>query len=119
MGFVFAVTTLITGEIASGGDDCLVKIWSPADGSCKQTIGLPRTIWAITQNSLGDLLVGSEDYKVRSYTRDPARANKGEELQELENELKGKASAQDVSQFEKAPDISESLNMKGKSEGDI
>ena len=27
MGFVFAVTTLITGEIASGGDDCLVKIW--------------------------------------------------------------------------------------------
>jgi hypothetical protein len=48
MGFVFAVTTLITGEIVSGGDDCNVKIWSPADGTCKQTIGLPRTIWAIT-----------------------------------------------------------------------
>jgi len=44
-----------------------------------------------------DLLIGSEDYKVRSYTRDPARANKGEELKELEDELKGKASAQDVS----------------------
>ena len=97
MGFVFTVTTLITGEIASGGDDCLAKIWNPADGSCKQTIGLPRTIWAITQNSLGDIMVGSEDYKVRSYTRDPARANKGEELTELENELKGKASAQDIS----------------------
>ena len=97
MGFVFAVTTLLTGEIVSGGDDCNVKIWSPADGSCKQTIGLPRTIWAITQNSLGDLLIGSEDYKVRSYTRDPARAEKGTELKELEDELKGKASAQDVS----------------------
>ena len=96
MGFVFTVTTLITGEIASGGDDCLVKIWSPVDGTCKQTIGLPRTIWAIAQNSLGDLLVGSEDYKVRSYTRDPSRYNKGDELKELENELKGKASAQDI-----------------------
>jgi len=27
-GFVFAVTTLITGEIVSGGDDCTVKIWN-------------------------------------------------------------------------------------------
>lgn len=45
-GFVFSVITLVTGEIVSGGDDCTVKIWT-ADGRCKQTIMLPRTVWAI------------------------------------------------------------------------
>jgi len=45
-GFVFSVITLITGEIASAGDDCCVKIWQ-TDGTCKQTIMLPRTIWAL------------------------------------------------------------------------
>lgn len=34
MGFVFAVITLVTGEIVSGGDDCHVKIWT-TDGTCK------------------------------------------------------------------------------------
>ena len=33
-GFVFAITTLLSGEIASGGDDCTVKIWR-TDGTCK------------------------------------------------------------------------------------
>jgi len=47
MGFVFAITTLSSGEIASGGDDCLVKIWK-TDGTCKQTIIIPKTVWAIT-----------------------------------------------------------------------
>lgn len=106
MGFVFAVTTLLTGEIASGGDDCLVKIWN-TDGTCKQTIIIPKTVWAITQNSLGDLIVGSEDYKVRTFTKDEARTNKGADLKEYEEELKSKTTASDLSQFEKAPDISE------------
>ncbi len=35
-GFVFAVATLETGEVVSGGDDCTVKVWK--DGVCKQTI---------------------------------------------------------------------------------
>lgn len=47
MGFVFTVITLVTGEIASGGDDCHVKIWA-TDGTCKQTIVVPRTIWALS-----------------------------------------------------------------------
>jgi hypothetical protein len=33
---VFAVATLETGEVVSGGDDCTVKVWK--DGVCKQTI---------------------------------------------------------------------------------
>ena len=94
-GFVFAVTTLITGEIVSGGDDCTVKIWN-SDGSCKQTISIPRTVWAITQNAVGDLLIGSEDYKVRCFTRDPERANTGEEFKEYEEELKSKTTSTDM-----------------------
>ena len=94
-GFVFAVTTLVSGEIVSGGDDCTVKIWTTG-GECKQTIQLPRTIWAIAQNSLGDLLVGTEDYKIRSFTRDHARAETGEELKEFENEVQSMASSTDM-----------------------
>jgi len=34
-GNVNSVITLTTGELASGGDDCTVKIWDPINGSCK------------------------------------------------------------------------------------
>lgn len=117
-GFVFAITTLVTGEIASGGDDCTVKIWR-TDGTCKQTIPLPRTVWAITQNSLGDLIVGTEDYKIRTFTRDESRAEKGADLAEFEQELKSKTSSSDLAQFEKAPDVSEQARMAGKTDGDV
>ena len=46
-GFVFTVITLVTGELVSGGDDCTVKIWDPSDGSCKQTIAMPKTVWTL------------------------------------------------------------------------
>ena len=48
---------------------------------------MPRTIWAINQNSLGDLIVGTEDYKIRTFTRDSTRADKGEELKTFETEV--------------------------------
>lgn len=79
----------------SAGDDCTAKVWSQ-DGSCKQTILLPRTIWCLTQNSLGDLIIGSEDYKIRTFTRDPARANKGDELKEFQTELETKTTSTDM-----------------------
>ena len=68
---------------------------------------------------MGDLLIGSEDYKVRSFTRDHSRANTGEDLKEYEEELKGKAASQDLSQFEKAPDFKDAAKIRGKTEGDI
>lgn len=117
-GFVFSVACLITGEVVSAGDDCTVKIWNH-DGSCKQTIQMPRTIWCLAQNSLGDLIVGSEDYKIRTFTRDPARVCNGPELVEFEEELKSKTTATDMEQFANAPDISEQTRVRGKKEGDI
>lgn len=119
MGFVFAIKTLVTGEIVSGGDDCTLRIWDPASGKSKQSIQLPRTIWAINQNSLGDLLVGTEDYKIRTFTRDPSRADTGEELKTFENEVTSQVNSTDLAQFEKAPDISEQGKIQGKGEGDI
>jgi phospholipase A-2-activating protein len=77
-GFVFAVDTLETGEVVSGGDDCTVKIWK--DGLCKQTIQMPKTVWTITHNKFGDLLVGCEDKTIRTFTRDIARQDHGDEF---------------------------------------
>ena len=47
-GFIFAIDCLETGEIVTGGDDCTVKLW--ADGKCKQTIQLPKTVWSVTHD---------------------------------------------------------------------
>jgi len=70
-GFVFAIDTLETGEIVSGGDDCTVRLWK--DGECKQAIQLPRTVWGLTHNKFGDLIVGCEDKSIRTFTRDTNR----------------------------------------------
>ena len=67
-GFVFAIDTLASGEIVSAGDDCTVKIWDA--GVCKQTIQMPRTIWSVTHNKKGDIIVGCEDKSIRTFTRD-------------------------------------------------
>lgn len=57
---------------------------------------MPRTIWAINQNSLGDLIIGCEDYKIRTFTRDPARADTGEELKTFENEVTSQVNSTDL-----------------------
>lgn len=78
-GFIFAIDVLETGEIVSGGDDCTVKIWH--EGTCKQTIQMPRTVWSITHNRFGDLIVGCEDKSIRTFTRDEARKETGKDLE--------------------------------------
>jgi phospholipase A-2-activating protein len=88
-GFVFAVDSLDSGEIISGGDDCVVKVWD--GGECKQTIQMPRTIWSVTHNKLGDLIVGCEDKSFKTFTRDAARAEKGKDLEEYQNDCKAGA----------------------------
>jgi phospholipase A-2-activating protein len=77
-GFIFVVDTLETGEIVSGGDDCTVKVWR--EGSCIQTIQMPKTVWAITHNKFGDIIVGCEDKTVRIFTRDQARQDHSQEF---------------------------------------
>ena len=81
---MFALTTLESGEIVSGSDDRTVRIWR--DHKCAQVINHPRTIWSVTQNHLGDLITGSEDYKIRTFTRDPTRAATGQSAKDYQNE---------------------------------
>lgn len=33
--YIFAMCSLASGEIVTGGDDCHVRIWNPMDGSLK------------------------------------------------------------------------------------
>jgi hypothetical protein len=65
------------------------------------------------------LIVGSEDYKIRTFTRDESRADTGEELKTFEEEVKSQVNSTDLAQFEKAPDVSEQSKIVGKGEGDI
>jgi hypothetical protein len=45
---------------------------------------------------MGDLIVGSEDYKIRTFTRDLLRADHGDALKEFEQELQSKTTSTDM-----------------------
>ena len=76
-------------------------------------------MWALSQNSLGDLVVGTEDAKVRIFTRDPSREEHGEELKEYEQEMKARTNNADSEDFKNAPDWSQASANPGKKEGEI
>lgn len=44
-------------------------------------------MWSVAKNHLGDIMTGSEDYKIRTFTRDTSRKDQGEGLKDYENEL--------------------------------
>ena len=73
----------------------------------------------MTQNSKGDLIVGSEDYKIRLFTRDPTREASADELAEYQEELVTKTTATDQQQFNDAPDFKDAHKYQGKGEGDF
>lgn len=111
-GFVFAIDTLASGEIVSAGDDCTVKIWDA--GVCKQTIQMPRTIWSVTHNKKGDIIVGCEDKSIRTFTRDHSRRETGPDYTQYNEECKKGAQTQ-------GPDLSTlkefNSEVKGKLSG--
>ena len=91
-GFIFAIDSLETGEIVSASDDCTVKIWDAS--VCKQTIQMPKTIWSVTHNKLGDLIVGCEDKSIRTFTRDLLRRDEGPDFAQYQEECKKGAVSQ-------------------------
>ncbi|TNV85584.1 hypothetical protein FGO68_gene1924 [Halteria grandinella] len=114
-GFVFSVAALESGEIVSASDDKTVRVWR--DSKCVQTVNHARTVWSVTKNHLGDLVTGSEDYKIRTFTRDPERRDQGEGLKDYQNEL----TAQDLGDqidMKTLPTIDRMKTMKGK-EGEV
>ena len=117
-GFIFAVDCLETGEIVTGGDDCTVKLW--ADGECKQTIQLPKTVWTVTHDTWGDIIVGTEDKKIRKFTRDPARKDDSSaDYTEYNEECKAAAQGGEAVDVSKLPDFRADIEgkVRGKSDG--
>lgn len=52
---------------------------------------MPRTVWSITHNRLGDLLVGCEDKSVRIFTRDDTRKETGKDFEAYQEACKREA----------------------------
>ena len=117
-GFIFSIDCLPTGEIVTGGDDCTVRLW--ADGDCKQQIQLPKTVWSVTHDQWGDIIVGTEDKKIRTFTRDTARQDEGPDFTEYNEECKAAAQpGGEQIDLSKIPDFKTQIEgrVQGKSDG--
>ena len=72
--FVYSITALpeaMGGGLASSGEDGLVKLWHPGDGSCVQTIEVPATsVWCVTALENGDLAIGTSDNDVWVFSKE-------------------------------------------------
>lgn len=115
-GYVFAVHTLSHNVIVSGSDDRTIKIWK--DCVCSQTIDFPATVWDITSNFKGDIIVASEDYKIYLFTRDPVRAATGKELDEYNASVKAANTPADLD-LTGIPSIDDQPKYIGKKAGEI
>ena len=114
-GFIFSICVLDSGEIVSAGDDRSVRVWR--DGKCAQVIDHPRTVWSVTKNHLGDIVTGGEDYKIRTFTRDLARADFSTASDEYHNECKATELGEQID-MKTLPSIDKMRNVKGK-EGEV
>ena len=110
--FTFAIDTLDTGEIVSAGDDCVVKVWD--GGECKQTIQMPGTVWSVTHNKKGDLIIGCEDKSIRTFTRDKTRQDVGPDFEEYNTDCKKKGQSE---QFNADDLLDFSTQVQGKLAG--
>jgi phospholipase A-2-activating protein len=115
-GFVFTVHTLPNNIIISGSDDRTLKLWK--DCICVQTVQFPATVWDIKSNSLGDIVVAAEDYKIYLFTRDPSRAAKDKELLEYNNSLTSKGDGEQID-LATIPSADKMSQYTGKSEGEF
>ena len=49
---------------------------------------MPKTVWSVTHNKLGDIIAGCEDKTIRVFTRDAFRADDGPEFVKYEEACK-------------------------------
>ena len=82
-------------------------------------INHPRTVWTVTTNHIGDIITGSEDYKIRTFTRDLARRDDGESSKDFEAEVKAASLGGTNVELDKLPGLDKLKTMKGKKDGEI
>ena len=73
---------------------------------------MPRTVWSITHNKLGDLIVGCEDKSVKTFTRDSNRKNTGDDFKVYQEDCKKGAQSQ-------GPDMSNLLEFSTQVQGKL
>ena len=87
--FIYSVKYLAKFNLfASSGEDRKLVFWN-AKGAVEQTILFPtRTLWCSDEDAeTGDVIIGTNDGKVRIFTTDPSRVASDEELNEFQEEV--------------------------------
>ncbi|URE01794.1 PUL domain [Musa troglodytarum] len=63
---VYSVDAHLSGIVASGSEDCFLKIWR--DGTCLQSIEHPGCVWDVKFLKNGDIVTACSDGTVRIWT---------------------------------------------------
>lgn len=73
---------------------------------------MPSSVMALSTNAIGDLIVGTEDKKIRVFTRDPTRVAATEETAAFEGEVKESDGGNEI-QLEGLPTMAEMSQHQG------
>ncbi|KXJ90449.1 phospholipase A-2-activating protein [Microdochium bolleyi] len=86
--FIYSLSTLPSGEIASSGEDRTVRVWRGTE--CVQTITHPAiSVWTVAACSEnGDIATGASDGVIRVFSRSLDRAADAETLAHFEESVK-------------------------------
>lgn len=82
---VYSVDANSSGLVASGSEDCFLKIWK--DGVCVQSIEHPGCVWDVKFLENGDIITACSDGTVRIWALDNDRICDAQELEAYAIEL--------------------------------
>ncbi|KAF6815511.1 polyubiquitin binding protein (doa1 ufd3) [Colletotrichum musicola] len=86
--FIYALTSLPSGELVSSGEDRTVRIWK--GNECVQTITHPAiSVWAVAANAeTGDIVTGASDGVARLFSRSTERQAHPQAILDFEESVK-------------------------------
>lgn len=120
--FVYALTSLPTGELVSAGEDRTVRIWNGTE--CIQTITHPAiSVWTVAANpETGDIVTGASDSIARVFTRRTENMADEATLKEFDESIKASSIPQQQMggiNKEKLPGPSFLTSKSGTKEGQV
>ncbi|KAI1137676.1 PFU-domain-containing protein [Hypoxylon sp. FL0543] len=120
--FIYSLTALPSGELASSGEDRTVRVWRGAE--CVQTITHPAiSVWTVSVCSEnGDIVTGASDGVIRVFSRSPERLASPDTLAHFDESVKSSSIPQQQIggiNKEKLPGPDFLQNKSGTKEGQI
>lgn len=82
---VYCVAAHMSGDVASGSEDCFTKIWK--NGMCCQSIQHPGCVWDVKFLPNGDLITACSDGVARIWTKSPPRFASPDEMEAYESQV--------------------------------